>query len=276
MSAHRQEPDVGPGLDADLDADLEALAGLVAGGAPVLVALDFDGVLAPFVARPPDARATRRAVAALARLGAVDGVHLALVSGRSLASLAQVAEVPDGTVLVGSHGAEHGSWSASQGLHQDPVDLDSGTAARYAELEAALDREVVGTTAQVEHKPTTLVLHTRTASQADRARLTAWALDLGARAGADVMHGKEMVELSVVTVTKGDALLALRDRLSAARVLYAGDDVTDERAFAALRPADVTVKVGEGASAARHRVADPDRVAALLHRLADLLGAPAA
>ena len=259
-----------------LDADLASLAGLVGAGGPVLVALDFDGVLAPFVAHPPDARATPAAVSALARLGRVDGIHVALVSGRSVGSLAAVAQVPDGTLLVGSHGAEHGSWSTASGLHHDPVVLEPDAARTYAELEAALDSGVAGTTAQVEHKPTTLVLHTRIASDADRERLTAWAVDLGTRAGVDVMLGKEMVELSVVTVTKGDALRALRERLGAARVLYAGDDVTDERAFVALGQQDVTVKVGPGPTAARHRVADPDAAAALLHRLADLLHAPSA
>jgi trehalose-phosphatase len=55
-------------------------------------------------------------------------------------------------------------------------------------------------------------------------------------------------------------------------VLYAGDDVTDERAFAALDDAagDVTVKVGAGETAARHRVAGPPDVAVLLDRLARL------
>lgn len=260
--------------DDALEADLAGLAELVRAGGTVLVALDFDGVLAPFVGHPPDARATPAAVAALARLGGVGGLHLALVSGRSLESLAAIAEVPDGTALVGSHGAEHGTWDGR--LHHEPVALEPAAARTYATLAAELERAVTGTTAQLERKPTTLVLHTRTASAADRDRLTPWALDLGARAGVDVMRGKEMVELSVVEVTKGDALLALRSRLGAARVLYAGDDVTDERAFAALGSQDVTVKVGDGTTVARHRIADPDATAALLHRLADLLAAPPA
>jgi trehalose-6-phosphatase len=47
--------------------------------------------------------------------------------------------------------------------------------------------------------------------------------------------------------------------------------VTDERAFAVLDDAagDVTVKVGDGPTAARHRVRDPEAVADLLVGLAD-------
>jgi trehalose 6-phosphate phosphatase len=49
-------------------------------------------------------------------------------------------------------------------------------------------------------------------------------------------------------------------------VLYLGDDVTDEDAFTALEDG-VTVKVGEGPTAARHRVADLAGVHDLLERL---------
>jgi trehalose 6-phosphate phosphatase len=54
-------------------------------------------------------------------------------------------------------------------------------------------------------------------------------------------------------------------------VLYLGDDVTDEDAFRSLGPDDVTVKVGDGGTAARYRVSDPAAALALLDRLGDLL-----
>jgi trehalose 6-phosphate phosphatase len=69
-------------------------------------------------------------------------------------------------------------------------------------------------------------------------------------------------------VSKGLALDRLRDRIGADAVFFAGDDVTDETAFVRLRPDDVGVKVGDGDTAAEHRVADPQAVAALLEQLA--------
>jgi trehalose-phosphatase len=53
--------------------------------------------------------------------------------------------------------------------------------------------------------------------------------------------------------------------------LYLGDDVTDERAFAALDPAsgDLTVKVGEGETVATQRVPDPASVVQLLELFVD-------
>ena len=52
-------------------------------------------------------------------------------------------------------------------------------------------------------------------------------------------------------------------------VFYGGDDTTDEDAFAVLGDTDLSIKVGEGSTRARFRVADPDEFAfVLLHLLA--------
>lgn len=260
------------GSSADLDRALTALAAGVDPTRPALVALDFDGALAPLQDDPEESRALPTAVTALRALGAVPGVHLALVSGRAIADLADKAEVPDGTLLVGSHGGERGHWADGR-LHRDPLRLDPAAAALHARLTESLDRAVAGSTARIEHKPASVVLHTRTATAADADRLTALALELGAEPGVDAMRGKDVVELAVLTVTKGHALADLRRELGVTALLYAGDDVTDERAFATLRPQDVTIKVGPGSTAARFRVADPAGLADALGRLARLLGA---
>ena len=54
--------------------------------------------------------------------------------------------------------------------------------------------------------------------------------------------------------------------------MYLGDDVTDEDGFRALRPGDLTVKIGDGVTDARYRVADTAGALAVLRRLGDLLG----
>jgi trehalose-phosphatase len=75
-----------------------------------------------------------------------------------------------------------------------------------------------------------------------------------------------------VDVGKGAALRRMREAIRADAVLYVGDDVTDENGFAALddEAGDVTVKVGPGETGARHRVRDPEDVAAMLELLVDL------
>lgn len=259
------------GTDDAARAVAELAAAVRGGGA--LLALDFDGCLAPLQDDPEASRALPAAVAALESLAAVPALHLAIVSGRAIGDLSAKAEVPQGTYLVGSHGGERGHRHDGD-VVLDPFDLDPERGAVLAEITADLEDAVAAVPgARVERKPASVVLHTRTVRDAAAAaRLTQDALTLGERDGVDAMRGKDVVELSVLEVTKGDALAALRDELGVEVVAYAGDDVTDERAFATLGPRDVTVKVGEGTTAARFRVADPDAMAALLTDLADALG----
>ena len=79
----------------------------------------------------------------------------------------------------------------------------------------------------------------------------------------------EVLELAVVETSKGTALDVLRKRTGADAVLFAGDDVTDEKAFAVLRPGDLGVKVGPGETAAEYRVDDPEQMVALLALLSE-------
>ena len=73
-----------------------ALAALAADPArrPLLVALDFDGMLAPLQDDPSASRILPGGVDALARLAGTPGVALALVSGRAMADLHTLAQVP--------------------------------------------------------------------------------------------------------------------------------------------------------------------------------------
>ncbi|MFC5380759.1 trehalose-phosphatase [Aquipuribacter nitratireducens] len=245
--------------------DVEAaLQGLV-GRTPLLLALDFDGVCAPLVDDPEAARALPGTASVVAELAALDGVEVAMVSGRSLASLTHVSQAPAGVLLVGGHGAETG----------DGVVLPDDAAALLETITAEVEAIVAGADGtSVEHKPTSVVLHTRRADDEATASAQRAVLDgPGARDGVRVRPGHEVVELSVVTADKGQALRALRDRVGASAAVYVGDDVTDEDAFAVLdqESGDVAVKVGSGETRARLRVESPEDVTELLERLLDLL-----
>ncbi|GHG55426.1 hypothetical protein GCM10011331_22100 [Flavimobilis marinus] len=263
-------------LAPDLAAAVEAFA---ARGAPLLVATDFDGVLAPLVDDPAASRATAAGQTALDQLAASDGVTLALVSGRHLDALAEVSRAPAGTLLVGSHGAERGvvrsrspRHSASQHLPdvaRVPLDLSDAQRTALAALIAGLEGSVAGVDgAWVEHKPSAAVLHTRLAAPEDAAAVTERALEIAAELELAPMQGKDVVEVAVLETSKGKALAALRDELGASAVFYMGDDVTDERAFEALCDDDLTVKVGPGETAARFRVETPEDAAVVLAAIA--------
>jgi trehalose-phosphatase len=258
-----------------LPAELVAALTTWSGRDRVLLALDFDGCLSPIVPDPKDARPLPAAREALHRLSAAPGVQLALVSGRPLNELRELADPPDAAVLIGSHGAQVEPLLPGydhDADHGDPagVLLDRLTAA----VQEIVDRHP-GTV--LERKPTGAVLHTRRAPRPAAEQATREAL-AGPATWPDVhlTQGKEVVELAVTDVTKGDALARLRAAVDlpagSGGVLYAGDDVTDERAFAVLDDdaGDVTVKVGEGATLARYRVPDPQAVARMLQAVVAL------
>ena len=240
----------------------------------VLVALDFDGTLAPIVDDPDDARPLASASAAIQALAQLPRTHVVVVSGRSLTELRRLLGPAAGVVLVGSHGAEiDDDLLAGQGGPAAPSD-DEILGDEERQLLARVQAAMAGIVAEhpgtvLEEKPAAVVLHTRRAGREAAIGATGDALQGPGRwPGVHVLRGKEVVELAVSDVTKGRALRRLRTDLGLGRggVLFAGDDATDERAFAVLDDdaGDVSVKVGDGRTAARHRVTGPQDLARLL------------
>jgi trehalose-phosphatase len=123
----------------------------------------------------------------------------------------------------------------------------------------------------IETKSASVAIHVRQADRRDAASVTDAVLAGPATwDGVHVLKGKEVVELAVLAPDKGAALARLRTQSSAEAVVYVGDDVTDEAAFAALGETDVGIKVGTGTTLAAFRVDDPHDVTELLAHLAAL------
>lgn len=236
----------------------------------LLVAVDFDGTLAPTVDDPAQARALPEARAAVLQLLALPRTRVALVSGRALDSLIEVAEAPDETLLVGSHGLELRLDEPDDALRLDDLDRDRVAALRAALTGVADDFDEIW----LEAKPAGFALHTRLAAEDDarRAHLEALHEAEAAVEGLTVRPGKDVLEFSVRSSSKGEAIEHLRRYTGADAVFYAGDDVTDEDAFAVLLADDVGVKSGPGPTAAAYRVAGPAEVAVALQALATLRG----
>ncbi|SFP65524.1 trehalose 6-phosphatase [Geodermatophilus dictyosporus] len=242
--------------------DLAAALAGVAGRRPLLVASDYDGVLAPLTDEPSTAVPSPDVDGLLARLAAADGVTVALVSGRGVEDLRQVSGFAGTYRWVGSHGAEYGGPLAGElAGRRDAV------AERLAPLVAAVPG------ARLEVKPASVAVHVRQVTDAAAAtRLLADAASAAADPSLTVKPGKAVLEVAVTDADKGSAVGRLRDEIGAAAVVYLGDDVTDEDVFGTLRPGDVGIKVGDGETAADHRVADPAAVVDVLRLLADRLG----
>jgi trehalose-phosphatase len=237
----------------------------LAGTDRLLVALDFDGTLSPFVDDPGEARVLPAAAQAIVRLEAQPDTWVAYVSGRPLDSLARVTQADDAALLIGSHGVE----VRLDGGRVD-LGLDAGEQDRLRQLGDALQAVIDATEGAVlEHKPVGYGVHTRLVEPDLVPGAHAAAREAAQRIGGFTERdGKDILEFAARDATKGDGVDRLREHLGATGVLYAGDDVTDEDGFAVMRDGDIGVKVGEGATSARFRVADPDAVAALLSLLA--------
>jgi trehalose 6-phosphate phosphatase len=243
-------------MSPDLLAALESLGA----AERLLVALDFDGTISPIVAVPSDARPVPGALHLLGRLSAAPGTQVVLVSGRARRDLAAVSGAGAVAVLIGSHGQEIG---ADLALTEDEValldEVRAGVAVAVGDIPGV----------RVEDKPAGLAVHVRGCTQADGERALDLVRDLAdVMAGTFCLEGKLVIEMSTRPLDKGSALRALIEADPARRVVFAGDDVTDESAMAVLRADDIAIRVGAGQTLARYRVPDPQSMLEVLSVLA--------
>jgi len=242
-----------------------------------LVALDYDGVLAPIVDEPSEAWPAPGAVEVLGRLaGRVR--TLAVVTGRPaqvVVELGGLDRVP-GLLVEGQYGAER--WEA--GTLTTP-DEPAGVAPLRAELPAALAAAGADPAVWVEDKRLALVVHTRRAADPDGelARLAPAVRRLAEAHGLQTHPGKMVLELRPPGFDKGGVLRRLVAAAGPAAVLFAGDDIGDLPAFAVveelraagtpgLAVASASPEAAEVAERADLAVDGPAGVVALLAALA--------
>lgn len=202
-----------------------------------VIALDFDGTLAPIVPDPEQARAHPDAVAVLAAL-APKVASVAVVTGRPAGVAVRhggFAGVPglEHLVVLGHYGAER--WDAVTGTVTAPAP-HPGVAAVRAELPGLLDGVGAWQGTWTEEKGRAVAVHTRRATdpQAAFEALRAPLTDLAARHGLIVEPGRLVLELRPPGMDKGVALREYLAETAAGSVLYAGDDLGDLPAFAAV------------------------------------------
>ncbi|MCL8015061.1 trehalose-phosphatase [Streptomyces sp. AS02] len=215
----------------------DALAALLARPARALIALDFDGTLAPIVADPEQARAHPDALPALAAL-APKVAAVAVITGRPADVAVRYggfAGVPglEHLVVLGHYGAER--WDAVSGEVTAP-DPHPGVAAVRAELPGLLDGSGAGQGTWIEDKGHAVAVHTRRAAdpQGTLDALREPLTDLATRNGLIVEPGRMVLELRPPGMDKGVALTEYVRELGAESVLYAGDDLGDLPAYTAI------------------------------------------
>jgi len=247
----------------------------------------------------------------LAALGAA-GVVVAVVTGRAPDVAARLAGLTDAAASISADAAAststdaaasisadaglrrlvvHGhyglqSWSAEGGLTSaaDPVAVAAVDRVRSA-LPALLRELAAPAGVVAEDKGIAIAVHTRQAADPQGAidAIAPALVELAGREGLQTEPGRYVREIRPTGVDKGATLGRLIDAAAAVAVLYAGDDLGDLPAFAALSVAraagTVTVGLASGQqdtdprveAAADITVDGPTGVLAVLRRLADQL-----
>jgi trehalose 6-phosphate phosphatase len=234
--------------------------------------LDVDGTLLEIAPTPDAVRVEPSLKELLLRVQQALGGAVALVSGRSLATLDELF-APVHWPAAGLHGLErrdavgvvHSSGPAGPGLADARVALSS------------LAERSPGTL--LEDKGTSLALHYRAVPELE-AVLRREMRDIAAPLGGDyhVLEGKRVLELKPASVTKADAIRAFmaEEPFAGRRPIFVGDDVTDLDGFAAVEGVGgLSVAVGDRVEA-QVRVASPRDVRALLEDVVEQPTTPAA
>ena len=224
----------------------------------VLLALDYDGTLAPIAPTPQRARMrpeTRHLLTQVARL-----YPSVVISGRALSDVEKMLDGIPLWYLFGNHGLE-------------PATAPPRHRAKVREwirrLRPRLHKDL-GVT--IEDKTDTITLHYRHAPDRRRA-ITAIEKAVSELPNARAVGGAEAVNvLPVGGGDKGEALTRARRQFACDTAIYVGDDDTDEPAFGSDPSGRLlAIRVGESqASNAPFHLRSQEEMDAFLTMLLDL------
>ncbi|MEM0133924.1 MAG: trehalose-phosphatase [Thermoplasmatales archaeon] len=220
--------------------------------------LDYDGTLVDLTTQPELAVPGQQLLDLLAKLKIE--IPLYLVTGRDLEGI--IALVGHGFNIIAMHGSEFVNENGQKWFIDHFDDYQRKTKELY-EKYSHLEREYPGL--RIIDKKGGLQFHYYNVDEryVDDLEKTVSGIH---EDGFELYSGKYVYELRVKGVDKGKAIMKLLE--SDDFILFAGDDRTDEEAFKMLK-SHVTIKVGDGVSAARFRVDSPTGFKKFLSDLLD-------
>jgi trehalose-phosphatase len=208
-----------------------------------LLMLDYDGTLAPFRDDRFEATPYPGVEDRLAILSGLSRVRLVLITGRSARDLKDLLPPTVELEIWGSHGRERLNVDGSYELAAlDPLQLD-------ALQEVGQQLSGLGYAAALEMKPASLAVHWRGLEPEAKERLRSLTYSVFERlipaSGLQLLPFDGGLELRSPDRTKGTAVRQiLAQEPAALPVVYLGDDLTDEDAFAEVgnRGASILVR----------------------------------
>lgn len=230
---------------------------------------DLDGTLAPIVDNPADVAVSSRVLQVLAMIVERAEGAVAVVSGRSIATLDAFLE-PLKLPLAGVHGMERRrSDGSSDDAKVDAVALRdlSVKVAKFCSHHPGL---------LFEEKPGSVALHYRTRPDLASACLI-FAEELACDSAVRVLPGKMVFEFKLGTRTKAQAIEGFMTEIPFAgrTPFFVGDDVTDEFGFVAVEQlGGIGVKIGPEETKARYRFETIDEFHLWLMHYAETFSTP--
>lgn len=231
--------------------------------------LDYDGTLAPIAPHPDLAILPNETRCVLERLANTPDVFVAIVSGRNVNNVKEMVGI-EGLTYAGNHGLEILHPDGSRFIHPMPQEFEG----KVSDLLKALQDQVCKDGAWVENKGALLTFHYRETPPDLRPELVAKAQQLIQANGFKAGQAHCAIEAKPpVHWNKGRAsIYILRtafglDWSERVRIIYAGDDVTDEDAMQALKGMAATFRVTQSTiirTAAERRLPNTDSVLTML------------
>ena len=253
------------------DAEIESWLGAFLRGYRLCLFLDYDGTLSPLCEHPSKATMSSEMHTAFETCVEREDTDVAVVSGRALADVAKMVGHSD-AIYAGNHGLEIDGPGLEAFYHEDLVHYRRRADALAREL-----KEVEVDGAWTEAKGPTLTFHYRKVPHSKRAAPVGAARRIMTEAGYQPREAHLAVEARPpIGWDKGRAVLHIlrslygRSWSEQVRVIYVGDDQTDEDAFRFLAGLGITFRVGtaETLTAAARRLPNVDAVRTLLEWLA--------
>lgn len=228
----------------------------------LLVALDFDGTLAPIVSRPENAVIDPKAAEALEALARLPETVLAVLSGRDLQDLHARIPGHEAMWLAGSHGR----LLQRPGAPIPTVDDDPRLVAfRDVPMLRGIRREC---------KDFSVAFHWRGRKEGEPVGWLRNVREQAERAGLEVLDGRQVLEILVPGTGKEVALERIARECGATRMFFSGDDRTDLEALVVAHDHGLGVFVHSSERAwmaprGLPQARGPHELARLLKRLAE-------
>src|SRR5690606_16097499 len=207
---------------------------------PLALFLDFDGTLVDIAPSPDQIELPDANRETPSRLSGILGGAFAIVSGRDLDDLDAHLH-PLKPAAAGTHGisVRDGSGAVRSVVHDEAMLADVVARARaFCSSRPGL---------ACETKKGAVAIHFRARPDLE-SECRAFVAALAAKSDAlELMEGKMVLEIKLTGASKGQAVASLMSRppFHGRRPIFAGDDMTDESAFAEVnRRGGLSIKIG--------------------------------